>query len=83
MNTATWTFTITTETGETTKWDWKQFTALPAEDITTDIHCVTQWSKLGTKWHGVSLDMPLDGIGSPRPTFHLISVPANAPGKGR
>jgi DMSO/TMAO reductase YedYZ molybdopterin-dependent catalytic subunit len=49
VNTATWKFTITTENGDTTRWDWKQFTALPAEDIRTDIHCVTQWSKLGTR----------------------------------
>jgi DMSO/TMAO reductase YedYZ molybdopterin-dependent catalytic subunit len=41
VNLATWTFTVTTETGGTTRWDWKQFTALPAEDVTTDIHCVT------------------------------------------
>jgi DMSO/TMAO reductase YedYZ molybdopterin-dependent catalytic subunit len=62
VKTATWTFTITTETGGTTRWDWKQFTALPSEDITTDIHCVTEWSKLATKWRGVSLDTLLDGI---------------------
>jgi len=62
VNTATWKFTITTETGETTRWDWKQFTALPAEDITTDIHCVTQWSKLGTTWRGISLDALLHGM---------------------
>ena len=43
VRTATWTFTITTETGGTRRWDWKQFTALPSEDITVDIHCVTQW----------------------------------------
>jgi DMSO/TMAO reductase YedYZ molybdopterin-dependent catalytic subunit len=60
--TATWKFTVTTEAGDATRWDWKQFTALPAEDITTDIHCVTQWSKLGTRWRGVSLDTLLDGI---------------------
>jgi DMSO/TMAO reductase YedYZ molybdopterin-dependent catalytic subunit len=62
VRTATWTFTITTETGETRRWDWEQFTALPAEDITTDIHCVTQWSKLATQWRGVSLDTLLDGV---------------------
>ena len=28
----------------------------PAEDITVDMHCVTKWSKLGTRWRGVSLD---------------------------
>jgi DMSO/TMAO reductase YedYZ molybdopterin-dependent catalytic subunit len=62
VNTATWKFTITTESGDSTRWDWKQFTALPAEDITTDIHCVTQWSKLGTRFGGVSLDVFLDAV---------------------
>jgi len=27
-----------------------------------DIHCVTQWSKLGTRWAGVSLDVLLGDI---------------------
>lgn len=63
VKTATWQFTITTETGETRRWDWQQLTtALPHEDITVDIHCVTKWSKLGTRWRGVSLDTLLDGI---------------------
>ena len=51
-----WTFTISTETGADHSWDWDQFTALPAEETTTDIHCVTRWSKLGTNWRGVSVD---------------------------
>lgn len=29
---------------------------LPVEDVATDIHCVTRWSKLGTSWRGVALD---------------------------
>src|ERR1017187_4649362 len=36
--------------------------ALPHEDITVDLHCVTKWSKLGTTWRGVSLDTLLDGV---------------------
>jgi DMSO/TMAO reductase YedYZ molybdopterin-dependent catalytic subunit len=51
-----WSFTIATEIGQKHTWDWKAFTALPAEEITRDIHCVTKWSKLGTTWNGVSLD---------------------------
>ena len=39
-----------------------QFTALPSERITVDIHCVTKWSKLDTSWRGVSLDTLLDGV---------------------
>ena len=59
VKTATWQFTITTEAGDKQSWDWKQFTALPAEQITKDIHCVTKWSKFDTHWRGVSLDLSL------------------------
>jgi len=57
-----WHFTITTETGEQTSWTWGEFTALPFEDVTVDIHCVTKWSKLGTTWRGVSMDTLLEDI---------------------
>ncbi|MET0422571.1 MAG: sulfite oxidase-like oxidoreductase [Actinoplanes sp.] len=57
-----WSFTITTETGEQKKWNWTEFQALPAEDVTVDIHCVTKWSKLGTGWRGVSLDTLLGEV---------------------
>jgi DMSO/TMAO reductase YedYZ molybdopterin-dependent catalytic subunit len=43
-------------------WSWQEFASLPAEDVTVDIHCVTKWSKLDTKWHGVPLDTLLDGV---------------------
>ena len=38
------------------EWTWEEFTALPSEDVTVDIHCVTKWSKLDTTWRGVSVD---------------------------
>jgi DMSO/TMAO reductase YedYZ molybdopterin-dependent catalytic subunit len=57
-----WTFTLTTETGEQKKWNWQEFTALPHDDVTVDIHCVTKWSKLGTTWRGVSLDTLLEDV---------------------
>jgi len=41
-------------------WDWAAFRALPSEEFTTDLHCVTKWSKLGTRWRGVSLDTLLE-----------------------
>jgi DMSO/TMAO reductase YedYZ molybdopterin-dependent catalytic subunit len=30
---------------------------LPSDTPTVDIHCVTKWSKLGTTWQGVPLDL--------------------------
>jgi DMSO/TMAO reductase YedYZ molybdopterin-dependent catalytic subunit len=38
------------------KWTWAEFEALPQTEITADIHCVTKWSKLGTRWRGVTID---------------------------
>lgn len=57
-----WEFSIASESGESKRWDWKSFRALPSEEITVDIHCVTRWSKLGTAWEGVTLDTLLEGI---------------------
>ena len=43
-------------------WTWEQFRSLPSENLTTDIHCVTRWSKLDTTWQGVSLDVLLSAV---------------------
>lgn len=48
--------------GEPRTWSWEQFHQLPFEDVATDIHCVTKWSKLDTHFRGVSLDTLLDGV---------------------
>ena len=58
-----WDLTVVDESGAVLAlWDWGEFRALPAEDVTVDIHCVTKWSKLGTRWQGVSVDTILGGI---------------------
>ncbi|HEY0260555.1 MAG TPA: sulfite oxidase-like oxidoreductase [Lacisediminihabitans sp.] len=62
IDTADWEFTIRTESGAVHRWSWDELHALPIEDITTDIHCVTRWSKLGTTWRGVSLDSLFAGV---------------------
>ena len=36
--------------------------ALPSEEVTVDLHCVTRWSKLATTWQGVSLDTLLGDV---------------------
>jgi DMSO/TMAO reductase YedYZ molybdopterin-dependent catalytic subunit len=56
-----WNFTITGLIDQPRSWTWDQFDALPKETVTLDIHCVTKWSKLGTTWTGVSLDVLLEG----------------------
>ena len=62
VDTRRWQFTIRTESGMVHTWDWTSFRALPSENITVDLHCVTKWSKFGTGWRGVSLDTLLAGV---------------------
>ena len=57
-----WDFSIYGEIAEDLKWTWDEFRKLPRETVTVDIHCVTKWSKLGTVWTGVSVDILLEGI---------------------
>jgi DMSO/TMAO reductase YedYZ molybdopterin-dependent catalytic subunit len=64
VDTEDWTFTVRTETGERHTWSWADLMALPQESPTVDLHCVTKWSKLGTTWRGVSLDVLLEDVES-------------------
>jgi DMSO/TMAO reductase YedYZ molybdopterin-dependent catalytic subunit len=57
-----WTFTLRGEVDEPRSWSWDELQALPQEEITVDIHCVTKWSKLDTAWTGVSVDTLLEGV---------------------
>jgi DMSO/TMAO reductase YedYZ molybdopterin-dependent catalytic subunit len=59
-----WTFALAGEVDEVKTWTWDEFRALPSERFTTDIHCVTKWSKLDTTWEGVSLDTLLAEVES-------------------
>src|SRR5205807_6073154 len=61
---AEWNFSISGEVDETQAWSWEEFRALPSEEVTVDIHCVTKWSKLDTVWRGVSVDTLLEGVGT-------------------
>src|SRR3954464_717088 len=51
-----WSFRIDGAVAEARVWSWDELQALPREEVTVDIHCVTRWSKLGTRWTGVSID---------------------------
>jgi|SRR5947209_4521940 len=56
-----WTFTIDGAVGASRRWSWEDFTALPAETLTVDIHCVTKWSKFDTTWTGVPVSALVEG----------------------
>jgi DMSO/TMAO reductase YedYZ molybdopterin-dependent catalytic subunit len=55
VDTGEWEFSVRTEHG-TQRWSWDELRSLGLEDITTDIHCVTHWTKLDMPWRGVPLD---------------------------
>jgi DMSO/TMAO reductase YedYZ molybdopterin-dependent catalytic subunit len=56
-----WTFSIVGD-GDPVVWSWDEFRALPSEQITCDIHCVTRWTKFDTAWEGVSVDTLLENV---------------------
>jgi DMSO/TMAO reductase YedYZ molybdopterin-dependent catalytic subunit len=62
VDTGSWQLRVTTEAGQVRAWDWPGFQALPSEDVTVDLHCVTKWSKLGTHWRGVPVEALLEGV---------------------
>ena len=47
-----WDFSIVGEVDEPRRWTWEELRALPSEEVTVDIHCVTKWSKLDTRLAG-------------------------------
>jgi DMSO/TMAO reductase YedYZ molybdopterin-dependent catalytic subunit len=53
---ATWDFTVQGAVDRVRRWTHREFLALPREDVTVDLHCVTTWSKLDTRWQGVPVD---------------------------
>ena len=57
-----WTFGLEGEVDTPERWSWEEFQGLPAQDFTVDIHCVTKWTKLDTRWRGVSVDTLLEHV---------------------
>ncbi len=57
---AEWSFRIDGMVGNELEWSWEEFAKLPFEDVPCDIHCVTKWSKLDTRFRGVSVDALLE-----------------------
>ncbi|TSD93730.1 sulfite oxidase-like oxidoreductase [Gordonia rubripertincta] len=58
----TWSLAVQSAEHRATTFTWEQFQSLPHGEITTDIHCVTRWSKFATHWRGVSFDTLVDAL---------------------
>jgi DMSO/TMAO reductase YedYZ molybdopterin-dependent catalytic subunit len=57
-----WSFEVRGAVGRPRRWSREEFLSLPRSEIVVDIHCVTKWSKLDTRWSGVSLDVLLEDV---------------------
>jgi DMSO/TMAO reductase YedYZ molybdopterin-dependent catalytic subunit len=49
----TWTLEVSGEVEERLSLTYEQLRELPATDVTTDIHCVTRWSRFDAEFRGV------------------------------
>ena len=53
LDTATWSLSVHGLVEQPFALRWEDLLALPQTELTTDLHCVTRWSKFGTRWTGV------------------------------
>ena len=57
---ATWDFRVWGEVAEPFSFTWAEFQQMPRTTLTTDIHCVTRWSRLDASFEGVPIRHILD-----------------------
>lgn len=58
---------------------WSDLAVLPEVTITSDVHCVTAWSRLDVSWTGVRVRDLLAAVGGPLPSAtHALVYGANA-----
>ncbi|MCA1582703.1 MAG: sulfite oxidase-like oxidoreductase [Acidobacteria bacterium] len=71
---ASWSFRCFGLVGEEMSWSWSEFLALPRIEVTSDIHCVTHWSRYDNRWEGVAVAEILRRV---RPRPDAIAVMAH------
>jgi DMSO/TMAO reductase YedYZ molybdopterin-dependent catalytic subunit len=69
----TWDFAVFGEVEDPITLSWDELMALPQKEVTTDIHCVTRWSKLDTTWRGVPVSELLDRAGVKPSGTHVMA----------
>src|SRR5204862_534089 len=82
---ATWTLEVTGEVEEPLSLSYDGLRQLPATEVTTDIHCVTRWSRFDARFTGVHW-RELAALCRPEPTARSAPLPQGggaAPSGGR
>lgn len=70
-----WDFGISGLVAQPLGWTYAEFMSLPTVRLTSDIHCVTGWSKFDNDWEGVSVKALLDQA-QPSADARFVSVQA-------
>jgi DMSO/TMAO reductase YedYZ molybdopterin-dependent catalytic subunit len=68
---ARWTFRCFGLVERETSWTWEEFQRLPRVTLTSDIHCVTRWSRLDNAWEGVHVRTIIEAC-RPRPEARFV-----------
>ena len=68
---ATWAFRVFGDVESPVTLSWDEFAALPTREITTDIHCVTRWSRFDTTFKGVHWS-ELATVVTPKPSARYV-----------
>ena len=68
---ATWDLRVFGEVESPLTLSWDEFAALPTREITTDIHCVTRWSRFDTSFKGVHWS-ELAKVVQPKPSARYV-----------
>ncbi|HZR90969.1 MAG TPA: sulfite oxidase-like oxidoreductase [Gaiellaceae bacterium] len=68
---ATWEFTVTGAVETPLRLSYEELRALPHTEVTTDIHCVTRWSRFDTRFRGVHW-RELARLARPRPSARFV-----------
>jgi DMSO/TMAO reductase YedYZ molybdopterin-dependent catalytic subunit len=76
VDTKRWTFRCFGLVEHETIWTWEEFLALPRVRSTSDIHCVTRWSRFDNQWEGVSVREILSRV-APRAEARYVLIHAD------
>jgi DMSO/TMAO reductase YedYZ molybdopterin-dependent catalytic subunit len=66
-----WTFRCFGLVERPVSWSWEEFQRLPRVTLTSDIHCVTRWSRLDNTWEGVHVRTIIEAC-RPRPEARFV-----------
>ena len=73
---ATWDFSVTGLVEHPMRWRYQEFLSLPRTARTSDIHCVTGWSRFDNEWEGVSIFTIARAV-TPLPKARFVTVHAD------